>query len=79
MTSVGFSADTTSPLEMLKLKELKKKADEGADRHYVRWKRDELNVSEMTVLKTNQLRTGDSVLLSLPKRNSSLYLLLRLL
>lgn len=71
MTSAGFSADTISPLEMLKLKELKKKADEGADRHYILLKRDELNVSVIMVLKTKELRTGDSVLMSLPKKNSS--------
>lgn len=71
MTSAGFSADTISPLEMLKLKELKKKADEGADRHYILLKRDELNVSGIMVLKTKELRTGDSVLMSLPKKNSS--------
>lgn len=51
VTGVGASADFSTPLEMLKLKALKKKVEEGCDGLRMHLKRDELDVSEIMVLK----------------------------
>ncbi|KAM9654747.1 LOW QUALITY PROTEIN: uncharacterized protein C6orf118 homolog [Morphnus guianensis] len=58
VTSVGASADFSTPLEMLKLKALKKKVEEGTDGLHMCLKRDELGVSEIMVLKNKPLKNS---------------------
>lgn len=56
MTSIGVSADFSTLLEMLKLKALKKKVEEGTDSLHMCLKRAELAVSEIMVLKNKQVK-----------------------
>ncbi|KAM6365982.1 LOW QUALITY PROTEIN: uncharacterized protein C6orf118 homolog [Alca torda] len=62
VTAVGASVDFSStPLEMLKLKILKKKVEEGTDRLHMCLKRDELGVSEVMVLKNKPVMNRQCV------------------
>ncbi|XP_050565779.1 uncharacterized protein C6orf118 homolog [Cygnus atratus] len=59
VTSVGASVDASSTApEILKLKALKKKAEEGTDRFHMRLKRKELDVSEIMVLKNKPVKNS---------------------
>uniref|UniRef100_A0A8B9EF59 Chromosome 6 open reading frame 118 n=1 Tax=Anser cygnoides TaxID=8845 RepID=A0A8B9EF59_ANSCY len=59
VTSVGASADASSTVpEILKLKALKKKVEEGTDRFHMRLKRKELNMSEIMVLKNKPVKNS---------------------
>lgn len=58
VTGVGASVDFSTPLEMLKLKALKKKVEEETDRLHMCLKRDELDVSEVMVLKNKPVKNS---------------------
>ncbi|KAM6407378.1 LOW QUALITY PROTEIN: uncharacterized protein C6orf118 homolog [Pluvialis apricaria] len=62
VTADGASVDFSTPLEMLKLKALKKKVEEGSDRLHMCLKRDELDVSEVMVLKNKPVKNSDCVM-----------------
>ncbi|XP_050749188.1 uncharacterized protein C6orf118 homolog [Gymnogyps californianus] len=67
VTSVGASADFSAPLEMLKLKALKKKVDEGTDGLHMHLKRDKLDVSEIMVLKNKPVNNSRQCVVELAK------------
>ncbi|XP_038032102.2 uncharacterized protein C6orf118 homolog isoform X1 [Anas platyrhynchos] len=66
--SIGASVDANSNApEILKLKALKKKAEEGTDRFHMRLKSEELDMSEIMVLKNKPVKNSRQCAVELAK------------